>query len=446
MLKLVQKKLIYKIIMSEDKALKKVQENGYELENLSDEFKKNKKIVIAAVTNNGHALQYADDSLKKDKKFILEVVKIAGYSIKYADKKLKADKEVALAAIKQDVEALKYADKKFKSNKEIVLIAVKQNGDALQYADKKLQADKEVVLTAIKENREALKYADKKLKGNKEIVLTAVKQCGDAIQYADKKLKADKEVVLTAIKQDIYGNILQYADGKLKADKEVVLTAVKQNGVDLQYASTSLKKDKEVVSVAIKQDGNALQYAHASLKKDKDIFKTGEEVYKNFIKSENLKGEELTKISVSLHKISERESVSGTYFFEDGTSKEGVAYNNNKLSGNIYFSNNDGTVPLKEFVQRLNDNEWTQYISEFIDNFEGPGKSIDYDEDEFERFEEGESIDCDYDAKQDPSTISFYFGAKEVVFEGRGDSYASNKTTYIKENIIELVNSLISDE
>ena len=382
--------------MSEDKALKKVQENGYELENLSDEFKKNKKIVITAVTNNGHALQYADDSLKKDKKFILEVVKIAGYSIKYADKKLKADKEVALAAIKQDVEALK--------------------------------------------------YADKKLKGNKEIVLTAVKQCGDAIQYADKKLKADKEVVLTAIKQDIYGNILQYADGKLKADKEVVLTAVKQNGVDLQYASTSLKKDKEVVSVAIKQDGNALQYAHASLKKDKDIFKTGEEVYKNFIKSENLKGEELTKISVSLHKISERESVSGTYFFEDGTSKEGVAYNNNKLSGNIYFSNNDGTVPLKEFVQRLNDNEWTQYISEFIDNFEGPGKSIDYDEDEFERFEEGESIDCDYDAKQDPSTISFYFGAKEVVFEGRGDSYASNKTTYIKENIIELVNSLISDE
>jgi len=31
--------------MSEDKALKKVQENGYELENLSDEFKKNKKLL-----------------------------------------------------------------------------------------------------------------------------------------------------------------------------------------------------------------------------------------------------------------------------------------------------------------------------------------------------------------------------------------------------------------
>ena len=103
----------------------------------------------------------------------------------------------------------------------------------------------------------------------------------------------------------------------LKADKEIVLTAVKQSGDALQYASTSLKKDKEVVKVAIKQSGTALQYADSSLKKDKDIFKTSEEIYKNFIKSENLKGRKLTKVSIYFQRIWEKETMPGTFFFED---------------------------------------------------------------------------------------------------------------------------------
>ena len=41
---------------------------------------------------------------------------------------------------------------------------------------------------------------------------------------------------------------------------------------------------------------------------------------------ENFKGKKLTKISVHLHKISEREDATGTYTFEDGTTKEGGAY------------------------------------------------------------------------------------------------------------------------
>ena len=134
--------------------------------------------------------------------------------------------------------------------------------------------------------------------------------------------------------------------------------------------------------------------------------------------------------------------MSGTYFFEDGTSKEGGAYNNNALSGTIDFPNNKGDVPLKEFIKRLKDNEWTQYIDEFIGNFEGPGKSIDYEEDEFERFEEGDSFDCDYDAKQDPSAIYFYFGDKEVTFDSSGSSYVNKNISYTKENIADLVISL----
>ena len=273
---------------------------------------------------------------------------------------------------------------------------------------------------------------------DKKEALKKIKAGNLSLEEVDDKLKADKEVVLAAVKENAHA--LQFSDKKLKGDKEVVLTAVKQSGDALQYASTSLKKDKEVVKVAIKQSGTALQYADSSLKKDKDIFKTSEEIYKNFIKSENLKGEKLTKISVGLYKISEREDATGTYTFEDGTSKKGGAYLNNVLSGTIDFPNQDGG--FKDFIERLEDNEWTQYIGEFIDNFEGPGKSIDYEEDEFERFEEGDSAECEYDAKQDPSAIYFYFGDKEVTFDSSGNSYVNKNITYTKENIADLVISL----
>jgi|TARA_B100001971_G_scaffold138539_1_gene127992 hypothetical protein len=52
--------------MDKKEALKIVQEDGYELGDLSDNFKKDKEIVLEAVKENGFALQHADDSLKND--------------------------------------------------------------------------------------------------------------------------------------------------------------------------------------------------------------------------------------------------------------------------------------------------------------------------------------------------------------------------------------------
>ena len=232
----------------------------------------------------------------------------------------------------------------------------------------------------------------------------------------------DKKEVLKQIKA---GDIsLEDVDKKYKADKEVVLAAVKQDVSALAYTNTKLLADKEVVKVAFGVN-----------------FKTGEEGYKNFIKSEDLKGKKLTKVSVYLSKISERENAWGEYTFEDGSTKEGGAYLNNVLSGTIDFPNQDGEVTFKDFIDRLKDNEWTQSIDEFIDNFEGTGKSIDYDEDEFEDWSHHDTVDCDYDAKKDPSEIYFYFGDKKVTFNvrGAGTLYIHKNVAYTRENIAELI-------
>ena len=282
--------------------------------------------------------------------------------------------------------------------------------------------DKKEALKQIKAGDISLEDVDKKLKADKEIVLIAVKSYGSDLKYADKILQADKEIVLAAVKQDGYA--LEYADKKLQADKKVVLAAVKQDVSALAYINTKLLADKEVVKVAFGVN-----------------FKTGEEGYKNFIKSEDLKGKKLTKVSVYLSKISERENAWGEYTFEDGSTKEGGAYLNNVLSGTIDFPNQDGEVTFKDFIDRLKDNEWTQYIDEFIDNFEGPGKSIDYDEDEFEDWSHHDTVDCDYDAKKDPSEIYFYFGDKKVTFNvrGAGTLYIHKNVAYTRENIAQLI-------
>ena len=153
---------------------------------------------------------------------------------------------------------------------------------------------------------------------------------------------------------------------------------------------------------------------------------------------ENFKGKKLTKISVHLHKISEREDAIGTYTFEDGTTKEGGAYLNNVLSGTIDFPNEDGN--FKDFTERLKDNEWTQYIRQFIDNFSGEGKSIDYEEDEFENWEHIDTSDCEYDANKEPTDIYLYFGDEEIQFNLNNENlYEFKDSKYSKNDIIELV-------
>ena len=150
--------------MDKKEALKIVKESGYELENLPEEFKKDKEIVWIAVKQYGAALEYTDDSLKKDREIVLEAVKQYGAAFEYADESLKQDKEIILIAIKDYGAALQYADDSLKKDKEIVLIAVKQDGNALRYADESLKKDKEVVREAVRRSNEAIQYIDESLK------------------------------------------------------------------------------------------------------------------------------------------------------------------------------------------------------------------------------------------------------------------------------------------
>jgi hypothetical protein len=143
--------------MSKEKSqiLEIVCKDGWELQNLEDQWKSDKEVVLAAVGNLGHALEFADVRLKKDKEVVLAAIMSPknGEAIMHADAKLKKDKELVLAAVKNCNgygEALMYVDSKLKKDKEVVLAAIMSHCEAIEHADKTLKTDREFMLEAVK--------------------------------------------------------------------------------------------------------------------------------------------------------------------------------------------------------------------------------------------------------------------------------------------------------
>ena len=81
--------------MNRDEFLKAVKEDPYQIENAEAAFKKDKEIVLIAVSQNGSVLEYAHASLKKDREVVLAAVKNAGNAIEFADKLFRKDKEIS---------------------------------------------------------------------------------------------------------------------------------------------------------------------------------------------------------------------------------------------------------------------------------------------------------------------------------------------------------------
>ena len=64
------------------------------------QLKRDREVVLAAVSNAGEALQYASDELKKDREVVLAAVSNVGRALQYASKELNSDPEVRLTAEK----------------------------------------------------------------------------------------------------------------------------------------------------------------------------------------------------------------------------------------------------------------------------------------------------------------------------------------------------------
>lgn len=168
-------------------------------------------------------LQCAPKAAKRDRKVVLAAVSRSGFALEFAAPELRGDREVVLAAVAQEGDALEYASVDLKADRDVVLAAVAQEGCALAWANSALQSDREVVLTACAQDGLALRFASPELHRSREAVLTAVLQDGVALRYASNMFKRNREVVLAAVTQD--GRALEFATDELQQDGEIVARA-----------------------------------------------------------------------------------------------------------------------------------------------------------------------------------------------------------------------------
>ena len=227
-----------KSITEKTEALAAVKNDGWALEDASDELKADKEVVMAAVQENGGALQFASDELKADKEVVMVAVKNDGYALKDASDELRADKEVVMVANPLWA-ALEYVSDELKADKEVVMAAVKIYGGALEYASDELKADKEVVTAG---GEKALEYALNEQ--NNKLVIEVNGRGGD-FSYHRLPIDEYKELKDTSFKWMTE----KYGDEVLLQDVEVMLN-ISMAEVTITLNGKTLISEQELSKLA----------------------------------------------------------------------------------------------------------------------------------------------------------------------------------------------------
>ena len=157
---------------------------GDNLQYASDKLKKDKDVVYAAIKNDAEAFIHADELFFKDKEFILLCLHPKGYDEEYYEDFLedlsdnfKDDKEIVLACVKKCGNNFKYASNRLKNDKDVVLEAIDNcyydfyekmsDKDKLEYiAKRNINIDNIINDTELKDDSSILKQIIKKIKIN----------------------------------------------------------------------------------------------------------------------------------------------------------------------------------------------------------------------------------------------------------------------------------------
>jgi len=254
-----------------EEVLKAVKQDGNQLQYASDELKRDKDIVRAAMENTSSgattpAFQHAAASLKADREFVIEMLGMTGHNLQYASDELKSDKEVVLAAVRNKIHAFRHAAISLKNDRDFVLQVVTIHGQGLLYANQVFLNDREIALIALKTTGWLINDLSKNLQQDGELILAAVTENGTNIKYI-KEDKITDQLALIAVKQNPYALMcLQFPHNQ---NNDIVLAAVTQAGRTLKDAHNSCRQNRDIVLAAIKNDGLALFDAAEYLRNDR---------------------------------------------------------------------------------------------------------------------------------------------------------------------------------
>lgn len=106
------------------RALLAVSNNGYELKNMSAQWRADRSVVLAAVRQHGEALRFASSELVQDSVIVLAAVLADPSALRFAARHFEGDKHVVIAAVRRDPGAIEFANDAAKRDPEIFWYAV----------------------------------------------------------------------------------------------------------------------------------------------------------------------------------------------------------------------------------------------------------------------------------------------------------------------------------
>jgi|TARA_Y100000294_G_C8548669_1_gene334296 hypothetical protein len=188
---------------NKDICIAAIKEYGDAIKYLDESLKKDKDFALYAIKNCSALVSNVHENLKKDKKFALEVVSHEGWQLASLDY-FKRDKDIVLAAVSNFGGALEFADKTLKGNKQIVLAAVKNDGWSIKFANEYLKKDKDIIESAIKENPTSQRYLPLPKKHQPKTTFSYLKENIDfekllsGMEYPDLESDLIREVLLSS--------------------------------------------------------------------------------------------------------------------------------------------------------------------------------------------------------------------------------------------------------
>lgn len=113
------------------RALVAVSNNGYELKNMSEQWRADRGVVLAAVRQCGEALRFTSSELVQDSIVVLAAVHADPSALRFAAQHFEGDKHVVMAAVRKDPGAIEFANAPAKRDPEVFFHAL--STEVLQY-------------------------------------------------------------------------------------------------------------------------------------------------------------------------------------------------------------------------------------------------------------------------------------------------------------------------
>lgn len=251
--------------------IKRINEDLSFLQQVSDQFKKDKEFVKLFPKNNFEILKYADPSIRNDLKFNIFMVHQHQLSLQWVIDDLKNNEELVFTYVELNLlSELIWADKTLMQNPQFAKRCFKQNEKSLNFFCDSLKKDSEFILQILDIRPQALQFADISLQKDETFILKCISK--KQINISFSLFKNDENFLLKAIHID--PSVARYIDTNLRSSYVFFHKAMLVNPAVLKYSlEGDLSYNESFFWELIQTDPTLFRYASNTLKMNINFIK-----------------------------------------------------------------------------------------------------------------------------------------------------------------------------